>query len=317
MCFFFFQAEDGIRDYDVTGVQTCALPISSTETPAEYRRLRKTTTKTYRGHMELANWCRRNHLPEQERAHLTAAAATSGSLNDPSIRSRLGFVFKNGRWQLRSEVQAAKTAARAEQRSFKYWAPRLARIARGLKRPAQRERCLAELRAIDDPAALPAMEAVFSNRDLSAVHVLLDAYGKMDTHLAAVALARQAMYSPWKTVRESAAKKLKSRPPEAYAPTMLASLHTPISSRLNLYVGDAGVRITQTFFREHQNYKQLAVLDSQTRFANQVFRVPVVLSGLPEYKANSDAFNRSSKRRAQKNAVIDGKLKAYAANRYG
>src|SRR5256885_12896321 len=30
MCaFFFFQAEDGIRDYKVTGVQTCALPIFS------------------------------------------------------------------------------------------------------------------------------------------------------------------------------------------------------------------------------------------------------------------------------------------------
>src|SRR5438874_12231063 len=28
-CFFFFQAEDGIRDLYVTGVQTCALPISS------------------------------------------------------------------------------------------------------------------------------------------------------------------------------------------------------------------------------------------------------------------------------------------------
>ena len=28
MCFFFFQAEDGIRDRLVTGVQTCALPIS-------------------------------------------------------------------------------------------------------------------------------------------------------------------------------------------------------------------------------------------------------------------------------------------------
>src|SRR6516165_2860455 len=27
--FFFFQAEDGIRDLTVTGVQTCALPISS------------------------------------------------------------------------------------------------------------------------------------------------------------------------------------------------------------------------------------------------------------------------------------------------
>src|SRR2546427_8699939 len=33
MCssFFFFQAEDGIRDLTVTGVQTCALPIYSRE----------------------------------------------------------------------------------------------------------------------------------------------------------------------------------------------------------------------------------------------------------------------------------------------
>ena len=29
LLFFFFQAEDGIRDTSVTGVQTCALPISS------------------------------------------------------------------------------------------------------------------------------------------------------------------------------------------------------------------------------------------------------------------------------------------------
>src|SRR5690349_22152381 len=30
--FFFFQAEDGIRDLYVTGVQTCALPISEAST---------------------------------------------------------------------------------------------------------------------------------------------------------------------------------------------------------------------------------------------------------------------------------------------
>src|SRR2546430_9789745 len=30
---FFFQAEDGIRDLAVTGVQTCALPISITRVP--------------------------------------------------------------------------------------------------------------------------------------------------------------------------------------------------------------------------------------------------------------------------------------------
>src|SRR5258708_32076260 len=33
--FFFFQAEDGIRDDLVTGVQTCALPISPFQRPAD------------------------------------------------------------------------------------------------------------------------------------------------------------------------------------------------------------------------------------------------------------------------------------------
>src|SRR2546430_8675285 len=37
--FFFFQAEDGIRDLTVTGVQTCALPISYRR-PAQFGLLR-------------------------------------------------------------------------------------------------------------------------------------------------------------------------------------------------------------------------------------------------------------------------------------
>src|SRR5256885_8986782 len=35
--YFFFQAEDGIRDYKVTGVQTCALPILRARDRAELR----------------------------------------------------------------------------------------------------------------------------------------------------------------------------------------------------------------------------------------------------------------------------------------
>src|SRR3989449_2690584 len=37
MFFFFFQAEDGIRDVAVTGVQTCALPIWGAETAIRVR----------------------------------------------------------------------------------------------------------------------------------------------------------------------------------------------------------------------------------------------------------------------------------------
>src|SRR5690606_40911891 len=35
---FFFQAEDGIRDFHVTGVQTCALPICQQFAPVHVRR---------------------------------------------------------------------------------------------------------------------------------------------------------------------------------------------------------------------------------------------------------------------------------------
>src|SRR5262249_56640727 len=37
LVFFFFQAEDGIRDWSVTGVQTCALPISDDEQIGRHR----------------------------------------------------------------------------------------------------------------------------------------------------------------------------------------------------------------------------------------------------------------------------------------
>src|SRR5688572_32975730 len=38
MFFFFFQAEDGIRDLTVTGVQTCALPILKERVGSDYER---------------------------------------------------------------------------------------------------------------------------------------------------------------------------------------------------------------------------------------------------------------------------------------
>src|SRR5437879_10889943 len=41
--FFFFQAEDGIRDTSVTGVQTCALPIC--RAALQFRRLQSSAAK--------------------------------------------------------------------------------------------------------------------------------------------------------------------------------------------------------------------------------------------------------------------------------
>src|SRR5699024_11431422 len=45
--FFFFQAEDGIRDRNVTGVQTCALPISIEEQERFLKMARKSDYEKY------------------------------------------------------------------------------------------------------------------------------------------------------------------------------------------------------------------------------------------------------------------------------
>src|SRR5258708_15210476 len=58
MMFFFFQAEDGIRDDLVTGVQTCALPISASGrwgvNELGRRRLRDRRTELHIGSRELS-----------------------------------------------------------------------------------------------------------------------------------------------------------------------------------------------------------------------------------------------------------------------
>src|SRR5699024_11953018 len=46
---FFFQAEDGIRDRNVTGVQTCALPICSFSVRRPVNRLPNAVTCTFGG----------------------------------------------------------------------------------------------------------------------------------------------------------------------------------------------------------------------------------------------------------------------------
>src|SRR5437764_11854842 len=56
--FFFFQAEDGIRDTSVTGVKTCALPISAAR---------------YQGSQpppQLRQWLTLGHAPSQQAPHL-------------------------------------------------------------------------------------------------------------------------------------------------------------------------------------------------------------------------------------------------------
>src|SRR5207245_5291197 len=91
--YFFFQAEDGIRDATVTGVQTCALPISS-------RRARLTTSSSLviRTGAELVWW---SALDPGHVGLVMALAGGRGEVVEPSDRSeerRVGKECRCGRW---------------------------------------------------------------------------------------------------------------------------------------------------------------------------------------------------------------------------
>src|SRR5690349_23438847 len=73
--FFFFQAEDGIRDLYVTGVQTCALPISRGQVVGPEGQRQQLGERRRRAHArvvdEVDGRVRRGELPQP----LAAAAA--------------------------------------------------------------------------------------------------------------------------------------------------------------------------------------------------------------------------------------------------
>src|SRR5476651_2472488 len=95
--FFFFQAEDGIRDIGVTGVQTCALPISWPKstivwTWARARSPEKSSQIFFRV-SRCGCVCARSQAPRRPRANSNPAATINiarGARDPPELRM-LGF----------------------------------------------------------------------------------------------------------------------------------------------------------------------------------------------------------------------------------
>src|SRR3712207_7824917 len=88
--FFFFQAEDGIRDIGVTGVQTCALPISP---PTLWPK------SAHRG-MPSARWSAGKHVPASSEMNSTDGRSMRGVDRPKPSRSEERRVGKEcrSRW---------------------------------------------------------------------------------------------------------------------------------------------------------------------------------------------------------------------------
>lgn len=230
---------------------------------ANYEKMQATTPDTLAGHLAAAEWCAKQELPEQRRAHLTRAL--DHEPNHLYARSQLGFLRVAGEWQTRQQLAAASQALRAEQASLAKYREVLEGIGKDLAHDslARREAAKKRLWAIREADAIPAMEVILSPQSEEAALAVVEAVAAITDNAAALSLARHAVHHPQLPVRKAAVEKLKSRDTFTFVPQLLAAMFTPVTSEVvagRLSDGSLGYR--HSFVREGQEKKQLLVLDT-------------------------------------------------------
>lgn len=193
----------------------------------EYRDRRSDGPHTFQGQLELANWCRQHELADQERAHLWAALELAGDQDGSDVVRRLGFVLVGNRWLNRQDLSTWQRQIRTSLDSVKRFGPRLEKIAQQLEgSDRQRELAARELKRLNDPDVIPAVEYVLCGRE-HAARLAVAALARFGESAASLALARQAAFSSLPDVRSEASAALKPRRFEDFVPDLVGLLSAP------------------------------------------------------------------------------------------
>jgi hypothetical protein len=244
------------------------IPLKAEGDPrvAAYRRVRDDYPQTVAGQLELANWCAKKGLHDREQAHLMAVLNIQP--NHVEARRRLGFRRIDGEWVSDAEIEEAARELDATRESLVKWRDEIDTIIKllstdsELKREAARER----VAKITDADAVPALEHHLAAESRAAAELALEAIDRINTHEAAQAMARLAVFAPWTKIRSAAAEKLRERSQDTYVPSLLATMYTPMIAQTRVVPGRGGrLLYRHAFMREGQDERELLVLDTAYR----------------------------------------------------
>ena len=196
----------------------------------EYQEQRSGLSDQPHGQWQLATWCRKHRLYDQERVHLLRVLYDRDpSVNADAVYERLGCHRVENSWVSPQEQrEAARLNAEIEQ-SYKRWNPKIGLLIQQLGgTPKQRTSAEKQLSEITNPSAVPAIFSSFcmSTRPLAECGV--KTLGQIPEYQASRALAGQAVFSPWKMVRGQATELLKRRKLSEFAPDLLLLLSNPV-----------------------------------------------------------------------------------------
>lgn len=226
-----------------------------------YRQNRDEREDSLQDHFFLADGARSREMWDEERVHLLKVVELDW--NNREARQRLGHVMIDGGWVSRDEMAQFVADLQQTRRDRAVWAPIVEPIVQRMfrARPGSRQRgwelAAAELNAIRDPAAIPAVEAAFAAGDERGVEWYFDWLSQLPHWEASVALARQAALSPTVAVRAQAQLKLRDRPIDDFGQTLLGAMRgdPAMESRLFITPGGGLMYVQQMAFEKQDEYR--------------------------------------------------------------
>jgi tetratricopeptide (TPR) repeat protein len=194
----------------------------------QYRKLNPTANRKAEQWRNLGEWCDDAGLFGPALLHRTTALRMKPNLRD--VQQKLGLVrYRNG-FVAADQLEQIQKDEQAYAESFKHWTRRLERLQRDASVDSPNRQALAsqELREIEDPAAIPAMEALSVEGGPVFGVAVTESMAKMSAGAATNALLRQAVCSQYPEVRQAASIALREKNLFAYAPTLIGMLKAPI-----------------------------------------------------------------------------------------
>jgi Pretoxin HINT domain len=192
----------------------------------EYRKLRDQAGETVDDQLNLARWCEKAGLKEQQRAHLTFALELEP--NNKEAISKLGLVSFQHHLVPASQLDDIKIRIKESTAVSKVWKDRVDGWQQQLKDHPNDPEVLKQIRAVRDPAAIYALNRGLAQSGQDACLAVVDALAAIPQQAATESLLRIALFSSIDEARRNAVYALKERSPYSYVPILLSAMQSPI-----------------------------------------------------------------------------------------
>lgn len=231
----------------------------------EYALERAKAPETAIGQLELARWCRRSELDERERFHLARMLHMPGATAEQQSEAmrKLGVRLVDGRYLTKEEIAEREAGRRLFERSVHRWRAHLERIEECLTGDddVARAEALAELRAIDTPEAIPALEFCAERHSEEFGLEVIKLLSRMERQEATDSLVRHAVLASSPEVRSAAAAALRPLPLHSYVESLVGGMGYPVESSVMAQPLNGAVQLRHVMRRKGREADDVAIND--------------------------------------------------------